>query len=106
MLFFKINQKKLLICFVCLFFSPSGNHHLVHSEEDQLSNHHYTISSQNTVLSQNDISSLNDTNDKNNISVSASKIKWIDAVRTVKQINQVRLCSLLFYLCFINRIND
>ncbi|CAF1114499.1 unnamed protein product [Rotaria sordida] len=52
-------------------------------------NHHYTISSQSPPLSKQDNNSLNNSNDKNSTSLSASKIKWFDAVRTVKQLNQI-----------------
>lgn len=70
-----------------LRFSPSGNHHFIHPESDD---HHYSISSQ-----QNPNSSRRETptpsNDYPTPIISASKGKWIDAVRTVKQMNQVRL---------------
>jgi hypothetical protein len=70
-------------------FRPSGNHHphFVHPEKDEFSNHHYSISSQHSSSSRPDIPS-----ERNSTSISASKIKWFDAVRTVKQLNQVRTC--------------
>lgn len=66
-------------------FSPSGNHHFVHPERDD---HHYSISSQHPMLSRRELSTPS--NDYPTATISASKVKWIDAVKTVKQMNQVR----------------
>ncbi|CAF3283280.1 unnamed protein product, partial [Rotaria sp. Silwood2] len=60
-------------------------------------NRHYTISSQNSSSSKQDNTSLNNPNDKNSTSLSASKIKWFEAVRTVKQLNQVRFYYYYFH---------
>jgi hypothetical protein len=71
-------------------FSPSGPNY-IHSERDEYNNHHYSISSQNPILSRKineDNILLND--EETNSSLSSSKVKWIDAVRTVTQLNQVR----------------
>jgi hypothetical protein len=67
-----------------VYFRPSGNHHFVHPEKDEFSNHHYSISSQHSSASRPDGQS-----ERPSISISASKVKWFDAVRTVKQLNQV-----------------
>lgn len=75
-------------------FSPK-NQNYVHSENDEYptDNHHYSISSRSPVLlrkiNQEPLSSNND-NDHTNIPLSSSKVKWIGAVRTVTQLNQVR----------------
>ncbi len=72
--------------FVSFYFSPNGNnHHYVHPETDEFGTHHYSISSQNSQEPKQDNQS-----ERNSVSVSASKGKWFDAVRTVKQLNQVR----------------
>ena len=71
------------------YFSPSGGQHFVHPERDEFSNHHYSISSQNPVLVKQETTSSDTPTERNSTSVSASKVKWFEAVRTVKQLNQV-----------------
>ncbi|CAF1385122.1 unnamed protein product [Adineta steineri] len=67
----------------------------IHDERNEYNNHHYSLSSKNPILSRN----LNENNrllnnenenEHSNILLSSSKVKWIDAVRTVTQLNQVR----------------
>ncbi len=73
-------------------FSPNGNQNFVHPERNDFDNHHhYSISSQNPLPLKQD-----ETNEINNTPLSASKVKWFDAVRTVKQLNQVRLVLFLY----------
>jgi hypothetical protein len=76
-------------------FSPTGPNHL-HSEIDQYNNHHYSISSKIPLLARktNEENLItNNENEQANVSVSpssSSKVKWMGAVRTVTQLNQVR----------------
>jgi hypothetical protein len=80
--------------FFFLIFSPSG-HNSIHSDIDEYNNNHYLINSQNAILSiksNEDNILLNNENEETNnpLLSSSSRIKWIDAVRTVTQLNQVR----------------
>jgi len=74
-------------------FSPSGQNY-IHSERDEYNNHHYSINSQTPILTrkinENNILSNNQNQKTNNSLSSSSKVKWMDAVRTVTQITQVR----------------
>ena len=65
-------------------FRPSGHQQYVHAERDGLSNHHYSISSQQSLSSRQENQS-----ERGSTQISASKVKWFDAVRSVKQLNQV-----------------
>jgi hypothetical protein len=83
---FYFEMKKINFLFLFLF-SPNGEQHFIHPDRDEFSKHHYSISSQNPK--EDDPSSHNQS-ERNSTSVSASKVKWFDAVRTVKKLNQVR----------------
>ncbi|CAF3776110.1 unnamed protein product [Rotaria magnacalcarata] len=78
-------------------FLPTG-HNYIHSEKDEYNNHHYSISSKNSMLSkttnQENILSNNE-NEQVTIPLSSSKVKWIDAVRTVTQLNQKNIFIML-----------
>ncbi len=80
--------------FIFLIFSPSG-HNSIHSVRDEYNNPDYSISSENAILSiksNEDNILLNNENEETNnpLLLSSSRVKWIDAVRTVTQLNQVR----------------
>ncbi|CAF3579243.1 unnamed protein product [Rotaria sp. Silwood1] len=74
-------------------FLPNS-HNYVHSERDEYNNHHYSISSKSPIISkisnEEKLLSNDDDNKRPHIPLSSSKAKWIDAVRTVTQLNQVR----------------
>ena len=80
--------------FVCFILSSSPNSpNAIRSERDY-HNHHYSISRKTPILTRQinaEDNSLANDHEQTDLSVSSSsKVKWIDAVRTVTQLNQVR----------------
>ncbi|CAF1258018.1 unnamed protein product [Adineta ricciae] len=70
-----------------------NNQNYIHDENNQYNNHHYSLSSQTPISSRKFIEKnllFNHETNHSNVSQSSSKVKWIGAVRTVTQLNQVR----------------
>ena len=78
--------------FIFLFSSPN-NQNYIHDENNEYNTHHYSLSSQTPISSRKIIEKnllFNHETNHSNVSQSSSKVKWIGAVRTVTQLNQVR----------------
>ena len=81
-----------------MFFSPNpSGPNSIHCERDEYhsnNNDHYSISSKSAASSRQSTETpipLNNETQRKHLSLSpSSKVKWIDAVRTVTQLNQVR----------------
>jgi hypothetical protein len=89
----KTRKNELILSFYILFVFSPNNQNYIHGETNEYNSHHYSLSSQNPILSrktnENNIL-LNHENEHSNNPLSSSKVKWMGAVRTVKQLNQVR----------------
>ena len=71
-------------------FSSPNNQNYIHDENNEYNTHHYSLSSQTPISSRKLIERNLLFNHETNVSQSSSKVKWIGAVRTVTQLNQVR----------------
>ncbi|UJR24813.1 hypothetical protein I4U23_006188 [Adineta vaga] len=65
-----------------------NNQTYIHGESDEYNTHHYSLNSNQTPIISRKNRLLNHETEHTNLSLSSSKVKWIDAVRTVTQLNQ------------------